>query len=149
MSIHKGSCLCGRVRFELDAELGEFGYCHCKSCQKASGTAHAANAPIERRYFRLISGADAIKEFLSSPGKIRAFCSGCGSPIYAFLTQSPEHLRIRLGVLDTAFNKQPKAHTWMAEKASWEPIEDALPRFETWASREVLHQKGSKQDLVP
>jgi hypothetical protein len=145
--MHKGSCLCGDIRYELDAELGEFGYCHCRDCQKASGSAHAANAPVDRRDFRLVAGADALKQFESSPGKFRAFCSRCGSPIYAYLTATPDVLRLRLGSLDTPFDKQPRAHTWVCQKAPWAPISDALPQFQKWASKDVLHQRGSRQDL--
>lgn len=146
MANHRGSCLCGSIQFELHDEPGEFGYCQCLACQKASGSAHAANAPIERRDFRLLAGANMLTEFESSPGKFRSFCSRCGSPIYAYLTQSPETLRIRLGTLDTAFVKQPTAHTWVVERAPWAPITDDLPMFDRWAPRYVLHQKGSKQD---
>jgi hypothetical protein len=146
--MHKGSCLCGNVRYELTAELGDFGYCHCISCRKASGSAHAANAPISRAHFRLLGGADTLREFESSPGKFRAFCSNCGSPIYAYLAATPDALRIRLGCLDTPFTRQPKAHTFISEKAPWEPISDGLPQFETWASKEVLLQAGSRQDLL-
>ncbi len=146
--MHKGSCLCGNIRYELDAELGEFGYCHCRDCQKASGSAHAANAPVDRRDFRLMAGADSHKEFESSPGKFRAFCSRCGSPIYAYLTPTPDVLRLRLGSLDTAFDRQPRAHTWVCQKASWAPISDNLPQFQKWASKDVLHQRGSRQDLA-
>jgi hypothetical protein len=46
--MHRGSCLCGRGRYALSADLGELGYCHCTSCRKASGSAHAANwEPID------------------------------------------------------------------------------------------------------
>jgi hypothetical protein len=55
--MYTGSCLCGNVRYELTAELGDFGYCHCTSCRKASGSAHAANAPISRAHFRLLGDA--------------------------------------------------------------------------------------------
>src|SRR6185369_9325542 len=101
MTMHSGSCLCRSVKYEIDGELGDFGYCHCTSCRKASGSAHAANAPIERAQFHLVSGADTLREFESSPGKVRAFCSRCGSPIYALLAESPDLMRIRLGSLDT------------------------------------------------
>jgi len=147
-AVHKGSCLCGQVRYELTAEPGAFGYCHCKACQKASGSAHAANAPIDRADFRLVAGASVLREFESSPGKLRSFCSNCGSPIYAYLTISPDALRIRLGSLDTPFAKQPQAHTWVSEKAAWEPISGSIPQFEKWADKAVLLQKGSRQDLA-
>ena len=146
--VHRGSCLCGSIRFELGAELGDFGYCHCRACQKASGSAHAANAPIDRRDFRLVVGAGCLKEFESSPGKFRAFCTNCGSPIYAYLVASPDVLRLRLGTLDTPFHKQPAAHTWVCEKAPWAPICDDAPQFERWADKRVLHQRGSRQDLL-
>src|SRR3954462_11938525 len=101
--MYKGSCLCRRVQYDVIGELGDFGYCHCTSCRKASGSAHAANAPVERAQFRLLSGADTLREFESTPGKLRAFCSRCGSPIYAYLAASADVLRVRLGTLDTPF----------------------------------------------
>jgi len=144
--VHQGSCLCGSIRYEITGELGDFGYCHCTMCQKASGSAHAANSPVDRDRFRLVSGAEALREFESSPGKLRTFCSKCGSPVFAYLTATPDVIRIRLGSLDTVFEKRPKAHTFVGSKASWEPpIPDDLPQFEAWASRPVLHQRGSRQ----
>jgi len=144
----EGSCLCGQVQYRLTAEPGEFGYCHCKSCRKASGSAHAANAPVERASFQLLQGQPLVREFESSPGKFRAFCSNCGSPLYAYLTATPDVLRIRLGTLDTPFFKQPQAHTWISDKAAWEPIAGNIPQFDTWASKAVLDQRGSRQDLA-
>jgi len=143
--MHNGSCLCGGIAYELSSELGDFGYCHCKSCRKASGSAHGANAPIERAHFHLLRGAELLKEFESSPGKRRAFCGNCGSPIYAYLDASRDVLRIRLGSLDTPFDKRPRAHTFVSDKASWEPLEDGLPQFPEWAPKSVLVQRGSRQ----
>ena len=142
---YEGSCLCRGVRYEIEGELGDFGYCHCTSCRKASGTAHAANAPVDRARFILLSGADMLREFESSPGKFRAFCGTCGSPIYAYLAATRDMLRLRLGSLDTPFDKQPRAHTWVSDKAPWEPLNDGLPQFSQWAPRSVLVQAGSKQ----
>lgn len=141
----RGSCLCGGVAYEIRGELGEFGYCHCRSCRKASGSAHAANAPVERTRFQLIRGSELVREFESSPGKLRAFCSTCGSPLYAYLRSTPDALRIRLGSLDTPLGKRPTAHTFVSDKADWDPIHDALPQFPSWAPKHVLDQRGSRQ----
>jgi hypothetical protein len=143
--MYEGSCLCRNVRYQITGEIGEFGYCHCTSCRKASGTAHAANAPVRRSDFHLLSGADELREFESSPGKVRVFCGRCGSPLYAYLRASMDILRIRLGTLDTPLARKPVAHTWVSDKAPWEPIEDRLPQFPEWAPRSVLQQKGSRQ----
>ncbi|HEY6723901.1 MAG TPA: GNAT family N-acetyltransferase [Polyangiaceae bacterium] len=142
---YQGSCLCRSVRYELVGELGDFGYCHCTSCQKASGSAHGANAPVARADFVLLAGSGTLRHFQSSPGKYRVFCANCGSPLYAYLAATPEILRVRLGTLDTPFTRAPKAHTWVSEGARWAPIDGSIPQFPEWAPREVLTQAGSKQ----
>jgi hypothetical protein len=143
--MYKGSCLCRNVTYEIEGEIGDFGYCHCTSCRKASGSAYGANGPVRRADFRVTSGEDRLREFESSPGKVRVFCSLCGSPLYAYLRVDAEFIRIRLGSLDTPLPRRPRAHTWVSDKASWEPIEDSLPQFPEWAPRSVLVQKGSRQ----
>jgi hypothetical protein len=143
--MYEGSCLCQQVRYEITGELGAFGYCHCTSCRKASGTAHAANSPVDRESFHLVSGEDSLREFESSPGKFRAFCSRCGSPLYAYLSASPGVLRIRLGSLDTPFHGRPVAHSFVSDKAPWDPLGDGLPEFPEWPPKSVLNQRGSRQ----
>jgi hypothetical protein len=145
MTMYEGSCLCGNVRYQISGELSDFGYCHCSSCRKASGSAHGANAGVDRASFRLVQGQDTLREFESSPGKRRVFCARCGSPIYAYLEATADVIRVRLGSLDTPFTKQPRAHTWVSDKAPWEPIDGDLPQFPRWAPRAVLDQKGSRQ----
>ena len=142
---YQGSCLCGGIQYQIDAELSDFGYCHCRSCQKASGSAHAANAGVDRQYVKLQDPNKLLQTFESSPGKIRTFCRRCGTPMFAYLKHTPELIRIRLGTLDTPFNKTAKAHTFVSQKASWEEIHGEQPQFDEWADRSVLHQVGSKQ----
>lgn len=140
-----GSCLCGNIRYEIAGELGDFGFCHCKSCRKASGSAHAANIGVERASLKLHDPDAKLKEYESSPGKFRAFCSDCGSPVFAYLQSSKHIVRVRLGSLDTEFSKMPSAHTFISHKAQWDPVDKSIPMFPEWAPRNVLVQKGSKQ----
>jgi len=142
---HRGSCLCGSIEYEVTGELGEFGYCHCTSCRKASGSAHAANAPIDRAAFRVVRGATCVREFESSPGKFRSFCARCGSPLYAYLAATKDVLRLRLGSLDTPFAGRAQAHTFVSDKAPWDAVEGDLPQFPGWAPKSVLEQRGSHQ----
>ena len=125
----EGGCLCGGVRFRVTGRLGPAGYCHCKMCQRASGSAFAANAPARTRYFEITSGADLVTEYESSPGKFRAFCSRCGSPIYSRRDDEPELRRIRLGTLDSDPERRPLGHVWVSAKAPWHTIHDSLPQY--------------------
>ena len=125
-----GRCLCGDVQFEIDGKLGPAIYCHCSQCRRASGSAFAANASVRARYLRFRSGRDAIREYESTPGEFRAFCSRCGSPVYSRLASDPETFRIRLGTLDGDPGRRPLSHVWVGSKAVWHEITDGLPQFE-------------------
>ncbi len=142
---HWGSCLCGSLTYRIHQPLSDFGYCHCRSCRKASGSAHGANAGVARAAFELSDPQHTLREFESSAGKLRAFCSNCGSPLYAYLAANPEIIRIRLGSLDSPLNEAPRAHTFVSDKAGWDHIGLDIPQFETWAPRHVLEQTGSRQ----
>jgi hypothetical protein len=125
----EGGCLCGGVRFRINGRLGPAGYCHCKQCQRASGSAFAANAPVRTAYFELLSGAEEVCEYESSAGKLRAFCRRCGSPLYSRRDAEPEIRRIRLGTLDADPERRPLAHFFVDSKAPWYSIEDDLPQY--------------------
>jgi len=125
----EGGCLCAGVRFRVNGKLGPAAYCHCRQCQRASGSAFAANAPARTSYFELLSGVDLVSEYESSPGKFRAFCRRCGSPLYSRRDAEPEIRRIRLGTLDSDPQRRPLAHFWVRWKAPWYPIEDSLPQY--------------------
>jgi heme-degrading monooxygenase HmoA len=125
------SCLCDGVRLRLTGRLGPAAFCHCSQCRKANGSAFACNAPLRARYLEFERGRDLIREFESSPGKFRAFCSRCGSPIYSRVSADPESFRIRMGIIDDDPERRPLFHVWVGSKAPWFEITDALPRFDS------------------
>lgn len=126
--MHSGRCLCGEIEYEIDGEIGPIDYCHCSYCRRASGSAFASNATISSAAFTLRSGTDVLKEYESSPGKFRSFCSNCGSPIYARVVNFPQVLRIRLGTLSSDPRSLPSGHYDVASKAPWFTITDDLPQ---------------------
>lgn len=126
----KGSCLCGKITYEYRGELGPIVYCHCSRCRKAQGSAFGTNSPIKAEHFTMLSGQDVLKEYESSPGKHRVFCSHCGSPLYSRNTAIPGVLRLRVGSLDTTITARPVAHIYASSHAEWESITDTLPQYE-------------------
>lgn len=95
-----GSCLYGGVQFEISGELAPIQICHCSQCRKAQGGPFATNIPVPTTQLSIRQGQTLIKEFHSSPGKVRAFCSACGSPLYSRRDAMPDVVRIRAGSLD-------------------------------------------------
>ena len=127
-----GGCLCGAVQFSYNGEiggaLGKITACLCTQCRKAQGFA-AAVGPAEASGFSILQGKDLIREFQSSPGKWRAFCSRCGSPLYSRLDARPEALRLRLGAFDTLpKNVTVEAVIFAEDLPAWTCLEDA-PRY--------------------
>jgi len=125
-----GGCLCGGVRFEITGEIGSPSFCHCLQCRRASGSAFATNAGISAADFHLRAGAGLVREYESSPGQFRAFCSRCGSPVYSRRRDHPEFRRVRLGTLDEDPGVRPLLHVWVGSKAPWFTITDSLPQLE-------------------
>ena len=124
-----GRCLCGGVRFEINGQLGPIIYCHCSICRRASGSSFATNASVRKENFRILNGHELIKEYESSPGNKRAFCSKCGSPLYGTFADISSVRRVRLGALDSVEGAKSVAHIWTSSKSDWFEITDDLEQF--------------------
>ena len=122
--------MCGSVRYEYRGDFGAILHCHCSVCRKAQGTAFGTNAPIKIADFTLLSGADLLKGYESSPGKQRVFCGHCGSPMFSKNAALPGIYRLRIGTLDTPLYVRPSAHIYATSKADWFEILDGLPQYE-------------------
>lgn len=105
-------------------------YCHCSQCRKAQGSAFAANGIVSASGFRLLSGADNLTGFESSPGQNKYFCKTCGSPILSKTESKPDQVRVRIGTIDSDIAERPEAHIFATSKANWETIAGDLPQFE-------------------
>lgn len=129
--MYTGHCQCGGVRFQIHGELEPIQICHCSQCRRAQGGPFATNIPVQESAFALLSGAELLKSFESSPGKHRVFCSHCGSPLYSTKDGLPGVLRIRAGLLSEPLATRPGAHIYVGSKTNWWSINDDLPQFET------------------
>ena len=126
--MYRGSCLCGQVQFTIEGTISSIVHCHCSLCQKSSGSAFATNGFVDLDAFQIVSGADVLSRYEYRPGKIRYFCSACGSPIYSSNVADPHRIRIRLGVIDSPIQERPISHNFVSSRACWEDLDAKLPR---------------------
>ena len=131
MEKHRGSCLCGAVRYEAEGPLVGVARCHCTQCRKASGAEFATNGSVLAEKFRVVQGEELLASYAWSPGQERVFCSRCGSPLFKRKGTPSEFIRLRLGCLDTEFEERPELHVFVSEKPAWSDISDGLPQFAT------------------
>lgn len=119
--IHKGSCECGAVTYELDGPLRPSVACHCTQCRKTSGHYWSATqVPNDR--FRILRD-DGLKWFRSSGKARRGFCTGCGASLFWQLDDEGE-TSVGTGTLDGATGLETAAHIYVADKGDYYRIED-------------------------
>ena len=126
----QGSCLCGTVRYEIDRLDAPITHCHCLTCQKAHAAAFASTAGVLRQHFRWLAGQQALGSYESSPGKLRHFCTRCGSQLVAERTAQP-HVIVRVATLDDDPGVRPQQHIWCSHDRPWLASDDQ-PRFAEW-----------------
>ena len=128
---YSGSCLCGKVTFEINGTLSNVGHCHCGMCQRWHGGAYGSYAKIDDAdSFKLTAGAEHFKTYKSSAEAARGFCSNCGSSLSGNEGNKPVYICITALTGDAGI--KPEAHIFVGSKADWEVIGDGLPQFDTW-----------------
>jgi len=126
-----GNCLCGMVSFELEDDFQEFHLCHCKQCQKATGSAHASNLFTSIDNIRWIKGQDRVRRY-DVPGRCisSAFCVECGSGL-PYVSKSGKSLVVPAGTLESNPTVIPSDNIFWAERAEWYDAALQAKHFDT------------------
>ena len=128
----RGSCLCARVRYEISGALEEMHHCHCSRCRKAHGAAFSSFARVSKDNFRFVSGEPIVQDFRSSAEVQRSFCRVCGSSLLFRHDALPDAIWVAAGTFDDDPGMRPEAHIFVASRAPWHAIADALPQFDEY-----------------
>lgn len=115
-----GSCLCGGVRYEIEAKLKNFYFCHCEQCRKLTGSAHAANILAEPADIKWLEGERSIKRYDAPEGRefTHVFCSDCGSGL-PFMNVKATTLFIPAGSLDSPAGIDVGRNIFWGEVPDW------------------------------
>ena len=122
-----GGCLCGSIRYTIDADIIDAGYCHCTLCQRSSGAPTVAWLTIPISGFSYTTGS--VEVFFSSEHSQREFCSHCGTHIAFRKKLNPVTIDVTLCSLDDSRKVKPEYHIWCQSKVDWLRINDDLPQF--------------------
>lgn len=126
-----GSCLCGKVSYQLHGNLGIFQYCYCSLCRKATGSAHASNLFVSPDQFKWSSGEDLVATYFPESTKYygTAFCKNCGS-FLPWFSKSGKAVIVPAGSLNDDPGLRPNKNIFCASRASWYVEEGTLPDFD-------------------
>jgi hypothetical protein len=123
-----GGCQCGAVRYEISAAPIDAGYCHCRMCQRATGSPFLAYATAKRDTFRYTVGEPSY--FASSSAARRGFCSKCGTPL-TFEYLGSAAISFTICSFDEPDALPPASHIGCESQVSWLHIADDLPKDTT------------------
>lgn len=132
----KGSCLCGRVEFNVPEININIYQCHCTLCRKQGGSASNSGTVVPLSQLEWIKGKENIKSWVKETGFRSDFCSDCGSPVPNPL-RGLDYYWIPIGTLDDGpFNIVANLYT--ESKASWGIVAPTGTRFETMPEIEAF-----------
>lgn len=129
-----GGCACGTVRYALESEPYDAGWCHCRICQLNSGAPAMAFASVPVEDFAFVAGADKVKRFQSTGFGHRLFCGECGTPLLMRVDHQPATLDFSIATLDDPDRVPPEFHIFHASRIGWFDTADDLPRHDRFRS---------------
>jgi len=142
-----GGCVCGAIRYRLNAAPLSLYACHCKRCQCYSGGAYSMSMPALKKDFDILQGAPKeYAEQAESGRTVRVFfCETCGTRVWHAPSHSPDQVNIKPGTLDDTSWIAPAAHLWTSRMQPGTRLnEDALCIEGQPASREPLYEAWAK-----
>ena len=125
-----GRCACGAVEYKLASEPFDTGWCHCRVCQRVSGSAGMAFTTVPIDDFQLTRGAEFVGKFASTSFGERSFCCACGSPLTIHVSHQPSEIDVAVGTLLDPDRVRPEFHLYVGDAPCWANLDDGLPRFE-------------------
>jgi hypothetical protein len=127
----EGGCQCGAVRYRLKAApLGIYA-CHCKDCQRFSGTTHTLSMVVNGGDAELINGTLTGFDKAADSGRtVRMLgCAACGTKIWNEPLSSPGVVIMKPGTLDDAGWARPVGNIWTGRALPWVVIDPSQPHF--------------------
>jgi len=127
-----GSCLCGGVKFEVDADPESLRFCHCTSCKHLSGGGGTVNFGVPPSEIRILEGEELLQRFTPAGGSAKTFCGSCGANLFGGGWPETERASVRVTTIAEPIDAKVGAHIYARSVASWESLpDDGAERFET------------------
>jgi hypothetical protein len=132
-----GSCHCGFITIEGEADPDKTQICHCTDCQTGTGSAFRISIPVSGTTLKMTGQPSLYLKTTAESGRprVQAFCPKCGSPIYSTTPGDgvqPSYT-VRVGILRQRDQLVPRRQNWFRSARSWVTGLAAIPRNEKQA----------------
>jgi hypothetical protein len=117
-----GGCLCGAVRYSVEWPPIAVATCHCRNCQKQSGSALSLVGVLRRDALKVTGDLTVYEDRAESGATVyRKFCGQCGSPVITDTKAAEQQgiVFIKAGTLDDVSGLAPSTHYWTDSAQDW------------------------------
>ena len=142
----EGGCTCRQVRYRITSRPMFVHCCHCRWCQRETGTAFALNARIEADRVELLAGQPECVNTPSESGKGQKIwrCPTCRVAVWSNYAGAGDRIRfVRVGSLDEPDRLPPDIHIFTASKQPWVVLPAGTPAVEEFYQRSKYWPAGS------
>lgn len=138
----EGGCGCGQVRYRVEGEPIFVNNCHCRLCQRQTGSTSVVNAFFESERVTLLQGELTEHVFTAGSGgdHIVRRCAECGTALFSHYPRVGRlGTGIRVGSLDDSGAFAPTAVVFTESKMPWVALPDGIPGFAQYYSPKDLY----------
>jgi hypothetical protein len=136
----EGGCACGAVRYRMHSAPMFVHCCHCKDCQRQTGSAFALNALIEADRVDVKSGEVRPSPMPTDSGRPHNIfrCTNCGTAVWSEYGGLTALRFVRVGTLDDPSGIQPDVHIYTRSRLPWVTLPAGVPAFEAYYDSKKL-----------
>jgi hypothetical protein len=141
----EGGCACGAVRYRLEAAPMFVHCCHCRDCQRQTGSAFVLNALIETDRIALLAGDPEPVPVPTDSGRPHHIwrCKGCRTALWSNYGGRAKLRFVRVGTLDDPTALTPDVHIYTRSKLPWIRLPEGVPAFEAYYDSQSLWPPAS------
>jgi hypothetical protein len=135
----EGGCACGQVRYRIDVAPIVVHCCHCRLCQRQTGTAFVLNALVEADHVALPGATPRRYDMLTESGKPHGIyrCVECGTAVWSEYGGVATVRFMRVGTLDDPTALAPDVHIYVRSKLPWVALPPGAKAFEAFYDPKV------------
>jgi hypothetical protein len=127
----RGDCLCGTIKISVDGPVTLMAQCHCRDCQRSSGTGHMPLVFLSADSVTISGEATAYASTTDSGNtSTRSFCPTCGSRVFGTNTLRPGVFAIPVGVFEDRSWFKPDVVVYSKSRDEWDISDAETPSFE-------------------
>ena len=141
----EGGCACGAVRYRLGSAPMFVHCCHCRDCQRQTGSAFVLNALIETDRIALLAGDPEPVAVPTNSGRPHDVyrCPACRTALWSDYGRRPGLRFVRVGTLDDPGSLSPDVHIFTRSKLPWIELPEAAPAFTVYYDMQALWPAAS------